>query len=1029
MLVIAAMQFGVAFGISEGSIPVFQRYSQESGLSHNTIIAILEDRKGFLWVGTIGGLNRFDGYRFVVYKNDPQNPHSISNNYVTAILETSSGDLWIGTNKGLSRFDPSIDGFHSYANDPTNSTSLVHDEVRTLYEDQAGDLWIGTEGGISKFDTATNSFTNYGSSLFSGARGFRGIAEDLSGGFWVGAGNGLNKFDRQTGNVVKVFKVEPADPKGVITKPVRVMTRDRAGMLWIGMLDGGLTRLDPKTEEFTRYMAETGKPQSLRDNGVRSVCETADGTIWVGTEKAVSRYSRDVEGFRHYKHDPKDPKSLGEGDIPAIADGRNDQLWVGTSVGGLSKLNRKADRFQRFRHDPEDPNSLSDDYYVHSILEDENRIVWIATQRGGLNKLDLTTMRFETVKTLGDPRGNSAVPVVTTVLQDTDGGFWLGTPYKGLLKFDRRSGLVKQYSSDQGYLLQSIAEGRSGELWFGTGKGLNRFDRSTESFSLYPFGPNSGGRLPGQNVWLVFADSYGMVWVSTNLGLSRFDTVTGRFTNYEPDPNDPTAIRRDLEVGSIAEDKEGNLWMGSDSGLARFVRATETFEYLGEIDGLPSSSVGSILIDDATGNLWLGTGKGLVRFDPRSKAMRTYDVNDGITHSEFTADSAFKSKTGEMYFGTVRGFVKFDPRSMSDSDFSPPIYLSDIRIFEQSIRFGQAISELKELDITWRENVVSFDFAALDLTDARKLKYQWKLEGFDDDWINGGTRRTATYSNLPGGEYVLKVKATNVDGVWGDEMVNLIVRIQPPFYRTFWFAVLISVAACVIIFLLYRYRIGQLRAISDAQTRFTQQLITSQEAERKRIAAELHDGLGQSLVIIKNRATLGLTKGDDKERVAKELGSISESASQALEEVREITNNLRPQLLDRLGLTKAIGAMLKKYSGVIDIRSEIDTIDGLFQEHEEISIYRIIQESLNNVIKHSNAANASVTVKRHENRIWVEIKDDGAGFDLQNLPSEKRSFGLTGLRERAQLLRGELTVESAIGAGTSIALSIPVPAD
>ncbi|MFT3744548.1 MAG: two-component regulator propeller domain-containing protein [Pyrinomonadaceae bacterium] len=1025
ILAIAAMLFGVSFGMSDSSLAVFQRYSQENGLSHNTIIAIHEDRKGFLWVGTIGGLNRFDGYRFVVYKNDPQDPNSISNNYITAILETRSGDLWIGTNQGLSRFDPSIDGFRSFIHDPANSTSLVHDEVRTLYEDRAGDLWVGTEGGVSKFDASNESFTSYDASMFP-ARGFRGITEDQSGGFWIGASNGLNKFDRQTGKVIKIFAVEPSDPKSMISKPVRAMISDRAGMLWIGMLDGGLTRFDPGTEKFTRYLADADKPNSLSDNGVRSLCESADGVIWVGTGTAVDRYSADVDGFRHYKYDPKNLKSLGEGDIPAIADGNNEQLWVGTSVGGLSKLNRKADRFQRFRHDPDDLNSLNDDYYVHSIFEDDDRIVWIATQRGGLNKLDLKTMRFSTVKTLGDPKADSASPLVSTIMQDREGKFWLGTPKRGLLKFDRRTEAFEQFAKDQGYLIQSIAEDRSGNLWFGTSKGLHRFDRSSRSLTLYPFGPNTGGRLPGQNVWLVFSDSRGMIWISTNQALSRFDPESQRFTNFEPKQNDPTALRRGFEVGAIAEDKNGDLWMGSDAGLAKYVRASETFEYFGESDGLPSDSIGSVLIDDATGNLWLGTAKGLARFDPVSKAMRTYDLNDGLSHTEFTADSAFKNRNGEMYFGSVRGFVRFDPRDLSDSAFDPPVYLSDIRIFEQAARFKENLAELKELNISWRENVVSFDFAALDLTDPQKLRYQWKLEGFDDNWINGGTRRTATYTNLPGGDYVLKVRATNVDGVWGQERLNLIVRVQPPFYRTLWFAVLVALGLSIFVWLAYRYRIDRLQAISEAQTRFTQQLITSQEAERKRIAAELHDGLGQSLVIIKNRAMLGLSKSEDKERVARELGNISESASQALDEVREITNNLRPQLLDRLGLTKAIAAMLKKYAGVIGIKSDIDTIDGLFAESEEISIYRIVQESINNTIKHSNASTAKVKIKRIENSVLVEITDNGKGFDLQSLPTEKRNFGLTGLRERAQLLGGELVIESQIGVGTKVSVTFPV---
>jgi signal transduction histidine kinase/ligand-binding sensor domain-containing protein len=1030
MLVLITALFGVAFGVGDGSLAVFQRYSEEDGLSQNTVVAIREDSKGFLWVGTINGLNRFDGYRFVVYKHDPHDPSSIPNNYITAILETKAGDLWVGTNKGLSRFDPSIDGFRSFTNDPNDPNSLVNDEVRTLFEDSLGSFWVGTEGGVSKYNAESNNFTNYSSSVFAGARGMRGVTEDLDGGFWVGASNGLNKFDRQSGKVVKVFSMNDSNPDRPITKPVRAMITDRTGMLWIGALDGGLTRLDPRSETFSRYLTDKKRPNSLSDDGVRSITETADGAIWIGTGTAVNRYSPDSDGFTHYRHDPKNIRSLGEGDIPTIADGRNGQLWVGTSVGGLSKLNRKADRFERFRHNPDDPNSLSDDYYVHAIVEDEDRSVWIATQRGGLNRFDLTTGRFDVIKTLGDPKESSAVALVSAILQDRAGRFWLGTPLKGLLNLDRSSGQFKVYGNDAkspgelpGYLIYSITEDGFGNLWLGSGKGLHRFEPSTEKFKLFPFGSNG---LNGQSAWCILADSRNFIWVSTNLGLHRLDPSTQRFERFEPALNDPKTLRSGEQIDSIVEDKAGNLWMASDNGLVKFVRENETFEYLGEGDGLPSNSIVTVLVDDATGNLWLGTGKGLARFDPVSKATRTYNVMDGLSHSEFTPRAAFKNRNGEMYFGTIRGFVKFDPRSFSDSSFVPPVYLSDLRVFEKPARFTQSLFELKELDISWYENVVSFDFAALDLTDASKLRYQWKLEGFDENWISGGTRRTATYTNLPGGEYVLKVRATNVDGVWGGEMLNLIVRVKPPFYWTYWFWFLVAILIGVVIVLLFRYRIGQLRAVSEAQTRFTQQLITSQESERKRIAAELHDGLGQTLIIIKNRATLGLSKCDDKERVTKELGNISDSASQALEEVREITNNLRPQLLDRLGLTKAISAMLKKYSGVIDIDSDIDGIDGIFGEHEEISIYRIIQESVNNVIKHSNGSKADVKVKRLENRIMIEINDNGRGFDPDSLPTEKRSFGLAGLRERAQLLGGDFVLDSKPGVGTKVSVSFRV---
>ncbi len=318
---------------------------------------------------------------------------------------------------------------------------------------------------------------------------------------------------------------------------------------------------------------------------------------------------------------------------------------------------------------------------------------------------------------------------------------------------------------------------------------------------------------------------------------------------------------------------------------------------------------------------------------------------------------------------------------------------------------------------------LAIEYTGLSLTNSAQIKFRYRLEGLENNWIEAGTKRTVDYSYLPAGNYTFRVIAANTNGVWNTEGVAIKIIVHPYFYQTLWFRVLAALLVALIVWFIYHTRVSHLREIAKTKTAFSQQLIESQEAERKRIAAELHDGLGQNLVVIKNRALLGINKGDDKERVAKELRNISDSATQALEEVREITNNLRPQLLDRLGLTKAINAMLKKVSGVIEIDSEIDSIDNIFSETQEISIYRIVQESINNIIKHSNASDAFVKIKRDETKVLITIEDNGKGFDIANI---KNGLGLIGLKERSQLLNGEFVVDSKIGEGTKITLELRI---
>ncbi len=705
---------------------------------------------------------------------------------------------------------------------------------------------------------------------------------------------------------------------------------------------------------------------------------------------------------------------MSENNVLSIVEDNQEQLWVGTSGGGLNKYNQKKARFQQFRHEPNNPNSISRDN-IYSMVEDKNKDLWLTPGgEGGLIKYKVGEKRFEAVEEFNQQ-------YVSALYVDRDGKVWIGAP-NGLFYFDMDENRLISFKSgtnDAGFKgVATICNDRDGNLLTGNLSGeVRKINRVSGEIKRIQYLQNPAN-VSNYRVLAIFVDSLGQIWIGTRNSLTKYNPETETSTQFAHQPDNLKSLSAS-DVGAIYEDKKGTLWFGTSSGgLNRFDRKSETFTHFTEREGMPINNVYEIL-EDEQNHLWLSTDKGLARFNIETQTFRNFDVNDGLTNNEFNDRAALKTGNGEMYFGGPDGFVRFNPKDFDHSRFAPPIYLTDIRVLEQSFKTAESITQLKQLNLSWRDYVVSFDFAALDFTASNKLQYQWKLEGFDENWMNGGTRRTATYTNLSGGDYVLKVKATNADGVWTEESLNLKINVTPPFYRTYWFLALMALVFGFITWLIYRNRINQLRTINEAQTRFSQQLITSQEAERKRIAAELHDGLGQNLVVIKNRAMLGIKRGEDREKVEKELNNISESATLALEEVREITNNLRPQLLDRLGLTKAINAMLKKVSDIINIESEIDSIDNIFNEMQEISIYRIVQESLNNVIKHSNASDAKVLIKRTADKVLITIEDNGKGFAVENIKS-KSGFGLNGLKERAQLLNGEFSIDSKIGEGTKL---------
>lgn len=1000
----------------------FQHFTNEDGLPQNSIFSILQDSRGFLWIGTFHGLSRFDGYQFVNYARDFQDANSLSDNRINSIIETKSGEIWIGTRNGLNRYNYATNNFDSYMFEAESADAIGDSWINKVFEDRNGTLWVGANQiGLNKFDRETGKFTAYkndpnNSESLSNNNVF-GIGEDKNGSLWIATSGGLNKFDRETERF-KRYLSDTKNPDSLSDNQISAMLIDRAGIIWLAT-GNGLNKFDPNAEKFTVYFNDKSNQNSLSDNDVRSIYETKTGEFWVGTINGLNRYVKETDNFIVYKNNQADPRSLTEGAVLSIVEDNMEQLWVGTLVG-LNKYNQKKARFQVFRHDPNDPNSISKDN-IYSIVEDKNKNVWLSLAGavgGGLIEYKIGEQRFENLKDFNE--------YVSALYVARDGKMLVGAA-NGLFYFDadeKRLIAFKNDSNDAGLKgVSAICEDRAGNLWLGTLLGeVRKINPLSGEVKRIQYKPDTAN-LSNYRVLAIYEDSQRQIWIGTRNGLTKFNPDTESFTQYENKPDNPNSLTANA-VGAIYEDRQGTLWFGTSSGgLNRFDRNTETFTPFTEREGMPINNVYEIL-EDEQNHLWLSTDKGLARFDIGTKTFRNFDVNDGLTHNEFNDRAALKTQNGEMYFGTPDGFMKFNPKDFTDSNFKPPIYLTDIRVLEQPLKTVQNKMQLRELNLSWRDYVVSFEFAALDFTDPKKLKYQWKLEGFDNDWINGGTRRTATYTNLPGGSYTLKVRATNVDGVWTEERLMLTINVTPPFYRTFWFLGLVTLAISGLIWLMYRYRLNQLQAINETQTRFTQQLITSQEAERKRIASELHDGLGQSLVVIKNRAMLGIKKGDDAERVVKELSNISESATQALEEVREITNNLRPQLLDRLGLTKALTAMCKKVSGVVEIDCDVDSIDNLFSENEEISIYRIVQESLNNIIKHSNASNAIVTIKRDENNILISIEDNGKGFDINNIKSNGGGLGLVGLKERAQLLGGEFIVDSKIGDRTKIQVVI-----
>ncbi len=779
----------------------FEHLSTEDGLSQNTVFSIEQDRQGFMWFGTKVGLNRYDGYGFKTFTHDPYALDTLSEAFVRVLFEDRSGLLWIGTNLGgLNRFDPVTETFTHYRHDPEDVTSLSDDDVRAIYQDRAGTLWIGTQGGgLNRFHPETESFTRYQPNDDDPATlshfDVRAIIEDGEGALWIGTfGGGLNRL------VPAPSASEPAsfvhyqedrdDPESLVDNRIRALAIDRNGQLWIGTNDG-LARLEPSTETFDRFRHDPERPDSLTDNRIRSLYRDTAGRLWIGTRLGLSLFQPGTETFRRFRRDTDDPYSLSGDSAYSILEDRSGSLWIGTYNGGVNRFDPTAETFSQYRYEPDNPNSVSADE-ISALHAGADGRLWIGTYGGGLDRFDPTTQSFRHYRHDRNDPTSLSDNRVACLLETRSGQLWVGMYNNGLSRFDDVRQSFVHYRHDpldpaslsRDYV-RALYQDRAERLWVGTqGGGLSRFEPATETFIHYRHDPEDATSISHDSVFAILEDTASTLWVGTyGGGLNRLDPTTGEFTQYRHNPQVSSSLGHDA-VSSIHQDRSGRLWIGTyGGGLNRFDPIAETFTHHTGAKELVENTVLGIL-EDRLGRLWLSTNRGLSRFDPATESWTSYDVRDGLQDVEFNPGSFSLGPDGAMYFGGNSGFNAFQPEKFQDNTFEPPVVLTSFKIFEQGVESERASSYLDEIELSYQDNFFSFEFAALNFRRPDKNRYLFRLEGLDEDWRDPGTRRYASYTKVPPGNYVFRVKGSNNDGRWNDNGTSVRIVISPPLWKT-----------------------------------------------------------------------------------------------------------------------------------------------------------------------------------------------------------------------------------------------------
>ncbi|MBN1271104.1 MAG: diguanylate cyclase [Candidatus Aminicenantes bacterium] len=835
----------------------FKRLSLREGLSQSQVFCVVQDMGGFLWFGTLDGLNKYDGTKFTIFRRMINDPHSLSDNNILSLCVDKSGTLWIGTEGGgLNRLNPDMETFAHFEHDPAVSTSLGNNFVNVILQSGKGFLLIGTDGGgLYTFDQKSEEFRLVDFSPYDAQIHVNAVVEESQGTLWMGTTAGLFKKDAKNGKVDK-FVHDPAIAGSLSHDEVGALMLDKEGNLWVGTSDG-LDRLNRGSGEFEHFKHQSDKPNSLSDNNIKSLFQDSKGSIWVGTERGgLNRWDSKNRIFTRYVNDPVDPESISDNSINDIFEDRSGVLWIATNNNGLSKLSLVRKNFHVFRKRPYDDNSLSNNV-VWAVHQDKKGIFWVGTENG-LNRIDRKRGKITRFYAQEDSLRSISHNLIRAICEDSQGNLWVGTDGGGVDKRDSKTGKWENFSHDSSIpmglssnYIRVIFEDHSGLIWIGTlGGGLNCLDPQKNKCVVYRNEPGNSASLNNDNVYSLMEDSRGDLWVGTLGGLNVFNRAKKTFHNYTYNPDDPASIS-DNGIGVIYEDTKGNFWVGTDSGLNKFDRTRNIFIRYTVKDGLPNDFIYGMLEDDS-GHLWISTNRGLSRFHIGTEFFRNYDIADGIQSNEFNAGSFFKNDSGEMFFGGINGLTFFYPDEIKDNLYIPPVVLTEFKKFDRAVRFDRPLNHISSIRLHHKDDFISFRFAALDFNAPENNQYLYKMEGFEASWHACEAEPRATYTNLNPGDYIFRVIGSNNDGVWNRKGLSIHVEILPPFWSTAWFRILAVLLLGAMVFLVIQFRTRQVYA----QRKKLQELVRLKTEQLQKANKELEKLAGEdALTKIANRRT------------------------------------------------------------------------------------------------------------------------------------------------------------------------------
>jgi ligand-binding sensor domain-containing protein len=886
------------------SKPALQFQHLTEGLNNERITAIHQDQRGFIWIGTYNGLHRYDGIRFKIYQSN-SDAASLPHSRIERIFSDSKGNLWIGTANSICRYNREYDHFTTFTVNSglADPSDPAPNRISGIVEDREGKIWVASEReGLFYFDEGQQAFIPYYNAK-SGLKLSSLSITELSIGqpdeLWIGLKDGLNKLNTKSRQVTH-FPALEENIHHIAGKEVRGLSLDQHGHLWVGTRANGLYLLKEANQSkkiFDHYSYHPDSSNGLGNNSIFSLFVDRQNQLWVGNENGgLHLYNRSKNDFYRYMPDAKDPFSISNNSIWSIFEDKQGRLWIGTGLKGVNIVDHQFVKFKHYYSTLLNPNGLNNSL-VREFWEDQEGNVWVATDGGGLNYWNRSENKF--THYTHDQHNPSSIGsnALLDITSDAEGRLWIATWAGGInILTDRRTMEFKQLQDLQtkdslaAEIVSSFAlwTDPDGNVWSGNfQKGLGFHDQKSKTTKLFMNDPKDKSSLYSNTLYCVFVDSEGNVWGGgENKGLNKMiKNKDGKisFKRYDQNPDDATSLPGDI-VNQVFEDSQHNIWVANSGGLSRYVKETDGFVNFSSKHGLPSDFVASVT-EDHNGFFWIGTEKGLTKFDPVQQTFRNYTKSDGLQGEKFSRHAVIALSSGELMFGGTNGFNIFHPDEVKDNAHKPEVYLTDLKLFNKSVTVGESdsilkvdISLTKEIELPYHQNVIGLEFVALNYTHSAKNSYAYKLEGLEEDWNYVGHMQVATYTNLDPGEYTFRVKAANNDGVWNEEGTQLKVRVLHPWYRTWWFylIVCISLAAVFYIFIWWREK-----RLQKDKTILAQAIeAKTKEIEKKEAEISARDEADK----IRNWTALGLNQ-------------FSEIVNKNKDDISSLAQNLLSQLV------------------------------------------------------------------------------------------------------------------------------------